>query len=44
MNDKADELIKELFDLLKNRYQNDLGSMQGLYLSLFSDSIINVKK
>ena len=29
INDKADEVIKELFDLLKNRYQNHLESMTG---------------
>ena len=26
---EADEVIKELFDLLKNRYQNDFESMKG---------------
>ena len=29
INDEADEVIKELFDLLKNRYQNILESMKG---------------
>ena len=29
INDAADEVIKELFDLLKNRYQNNLESMKG---------------
>ena len=29
INDKADEVIKELFDSLKNRYQNNLESMKG---------------
>ena len=29
INDEADEVIKELFDLLKNRYQNNLESMKG---------------
>ena len=29
VNDKADEVIKELFDSLKNRYQNNLESMKG---------------
>ena len=29
MNDKADEIIEELFDSLKNRYQNNLESMKG---------------
>ena len=28
-NDKADEIIEELFDSLKNRYQNNLESMKG---------------
>ena len=28
MNDEADEVIKELFDSLKNRYQNNLESMK----------------
>ena len=29
MNDEADEVIKELFDSFKNRYQNNLESMKG---------------
>ena len=29
MNDKADKAIKELFDPLEKRYQNNLGSMKG---------------
>ena len=29
INNEADEVIKKLFDLLKNRYQNDLESMKG---------------
>ena len=29
INDEADEVIKELFDLLKNRCQNTLESMKG---------------
>ena len=29
MNDEADEVIKELFYSLKNRYQNNLESMKG---------------
>ena len=28
INDEADEVIKELFDSLKNRYQNNLESMR----------------
>ena len=28
INDKADDVIKELFDSLKNRYQNNLELMQ----------------
>ena len=29
INDEADEVIKELFDSLKNIYQNNLDSMKG---------------
>ena len=29
MNDKADEITEELFDSLKNSYQNNLESMKG---------------
>ena len=29
INDETDEVIKELFDSLKNRYQNNLESMKG---------------
>ena len=29
INDKADEVINKLFDLLKNRYLNNLESMKG---------------
>ena len=29
INDEADEVKKELFDSLKNRYQNNLESMKG---------------
>ena len=29
MNDKADEIIEELFDSLKNRCQDNLESMKG---------------
>ena len=29
MNNEANEVIKELFDSLKNRYQNDLKSIKG---------------
>ena len=29
INDEADEVIKELFDSLNNRYQNNLESMKG---------------
>ena len=28
INDEADEIIKDLFDSLKNRYQNNLESMK----------------
>ena len=29
INDDADEILKELFDSLKNRYHNNLESMKG---------------
>ena len=29
INDEADEVIKEIFDSLKNRYQKNLQSMKG---------------
>ena len=29
ISDEADEVIKELFDSLKNRHQNNLESMKG---------------
>ena len=29
INDEVDEVIKELFDSLKNRYQNNVESMKG---------------
>ena len=29
ISDEADKVIKELFDLLKNRYQNNFESMKG---------------
>ena len=29
INEKGDEVIKELFDSLRNRYQNNLESMKG---------------
>ena len=29
INDKADEVIKQLFDSIENRYQNKLESMKG---------------
>ena len=43
INDEADEIIKELFDLLKNRYQNNLQSIKGSDF-MFSSCIINVIK
>ena len=32
INDKADEIVKYVFDLFKNRYQNDLELMKGIVL------------
>ena len=29
INDQADEVVKQLFDSLKNRYQNNLESVKG---------------
>ena len=29
VNDKADEVLKEIFDSLKNRYQSNLESVKG---------------
>ena len=29
INDETDEVIKELFNSIKNRYQNNLESMEG---------------
>ena len=31
INDEADEVIKELFDSLQNRYQNNFESVKGGY-------------
>ena len=46
ISDEADEVIKKLFDSLKNRYQNNLQSMRGSeFVSImFSYCIINVIK
>ena len=45
INDEADEVIKELFDSLKNRYQNNLESMKGgEFVFMFSFCTINVVK
>ena len=48
MNDEADEVIKDLFDSIKNRYQNNLESMKGKVVSfsliMFIYCIINVIK
>ena len=45
INDEADEVIKELFDLLKNRYQNNLESVKGSDLVfMFSYCLINAIK
>ena len=34
INDEADKVIKELFDSLKNNYQNNLESMKGSTFAL----------
>ena len=43
INEKPDEVIKELFDSLKNRYQNNLESIKGSEV-VFNYCIINVIK
>ena len=48
ISDKGDENAKELFDSLKNRYQNNLGAMKGSDFDfdfvIFSYCVINVLK
>ena len=46
INDKADEVIKEPFDSLKNRYQNNLESMKvvSLFSIMFIYCILNAIK
>ena len=46
INEEPDEVIKELFDSLKNRYQNNSESMKvsDLSLIMFRYCIINVIK
>ena len=46
ISDDADEVIKELFDSLKNRYHNNLESIKGndLALIMYIYCIINVIK
>ena len=39
INDEVDEVIKELFDSLKNRYQNNLKSIKG---SEFAFNYVNL--
>ena len=40
IDNEADEAMKELFDSLKHRYQNDLKSMKGS--ELLFDYVINI--
>ena len=45
INDGADEVIKQIFNLLKNRYQNDIKWMVASISSIkFSCCIINLIK
>ena len=47
INDEAEEVMKELFYLLKNKYQNNLESMTGnefVFNYIFSYCMINVIK
>ena len=43
INDEANEVIEDLFDSLKSRYQNNLELMKGSeFVFMFSYCIINV--
>ena len=47
INSEANEVIKELFNSLKNRYQNNLKSMKGsefVFDYMFTYCVINVIK
>ena len=45
INDEADEVIKELFNLVKTRYQNNMKSMKGKkFVFMLIYCIINVIK
>ena len=45
INDEADEIIKELFDSLENRYEYNLESMKGSdFVFTFIYCIVNVIK
>ena len=46
VNDRGDEIVEELFDSLKTRYQNNLESIRGSELSwiMFNYCIVNVIK
>ena len=41
INDEADEVIKELFDSPKNRYQNNLESMKGSEFAFDYDYLLS---
>ena len=43
INDKADEVMKELFDLLKTKYQNNLESMKDSEFSFDNVYLSNYK-
>ena len=44
ISDDVDEVIKKLFDSLKNRYQNNLQSMRDFSSVMLSYYVINVIK
>ena len=43
INDKADEVIKELFNSLTNRYQNNLESMKGCEFVFNNNNLLHYK-
>ena len=43
INDEEDEVMKELFDLLKSRYQNNLESIKGSEFVFDYVSLLNYK-
>ena len=44
INDRADEVIKEIYDSLKSRYQNNLESMKGSKFAFDRDHLLYYNK